>query len=107
MNYPTVVMKEFYEKTKTLAKGDLILDVRTPEEFKEGHVPGSKNIPYDLVGQHLDELKNYQTIYVYCKRGGRARTAVEVLSAMGIKNLVCVVNSGMPEWVDAGFPIEK
>ena len=100
-------MTELKPAFDTLAQGELILDVRTPEEFDEGRVPGSKNIPYDALEPHIDELKQYSKIYVYCRAGRRSVVACQTLSFAGIENLVCVVQSGMPEWEDAHFPIER
>jgi rhodanese-related sulfurtransferase len=84
---------------------EIILDVRTPGEFAEGHVPGSKNIPFDQVMNHFETLKNYKTIYVYCRAGGRAITACQILETMGAKNLMCVDDGGFPDWQDLGFKV--
>ena len=102
----TISIPELHEKFKSLAKNELILDVRTGEEYAEGHVPGAKNISYETVLSHLDELKNYTTVYVYCHSGGRVQTACFQLMNAGLKNLVAVIDGGMPDWQDSGFPVE-
>lgn len=87
-----------------LPSDELILDVRSSEEYAEGHVPGSLNIPYDLIQDHLNELEKYKKIYVYCKIGGRAQKASEALIQLGLSSqIVCVTESGMPDWISLGF----
>lgn len=86
---------------------ELLLDVRTPEEFAEGHVEGAKNISHDEVTFHADELKPYERIYIYCRRGGRAMAAYEALTQMGFKNLICVSKNGMMYWEEKKYPMQK
>jgi rhodanese-related sulfurtransferase len=86
---------------------ELILDVRSPQEFAESHIPKSKNIPYDQVEKHLEELKNFDQIYIHCRLGGRAQIACQQLEQLGLKNIHCVTRSGMDEWTALGFPIER
>ena len=64
--------------------GAVLLDVRTPQEYREGHIPGSKNVPL----QRLDQVKavagNKETaLFVYCYSGSRSRQAVSMLQRMG------------------------
>lgn len=100
-------MQELYKRWGALAADELIVDNRTPEEYEIGHVPGSRNIPFGSEGEHVDELKKYRRVYLYCRSGRRAQTAFTNLSIMGLNNLVCVGHSGMPQWVLSGFPVES
>ncbi len=100
-------MEGIFALYKNLGSDELLLDVRTPEEFQEGHVPGSKNIPYDQVAAHIEELKKYSKIYIHCQLGGRAGRAAMELYHLGLRNLVCAADSGMKAWMLNGFPIEK
>ncbi len=88
-------------------KNELILDVRSREEFAEGHIPGSTNIPHDEIAHKASDLKKYNAVYVHCRLGGRAQAAVAELEKLGVTNLVCIVGSGMPDWVAAGYPVER
>ena len=68
--------------------GAVLLDVRTPQEYREGHIPGSKNVPL----QRLDQVKavagNKETaLFVYCYSGSRSRQAVSMLQRMGYTNV--------------------
>ena len=85
----------------------LILDVRSPEEFNEGHIKGAQNTPHDQVGTIVDELKEFETVYVHCKMGGRAKMASQTLSDAGLENIVCVGDGGMQRWRDMGWDIES
>lgn len=71
--------------TKTAAT---IIDVRTPEEFAEGHYPGALNYPLDEVAQRIDELKELpKPIVTYCKSGNRSGIAVSILKQHGITEI--------------------
>ena len=103
----TLSMEELHAKFSTLTKDDLILDVRTPDEFADGHVPGSRNIMHTEVGMHAAELKKYKNVYVYCLAGGRVQMACHELFQHGLMNLSGVVQGGMPDWQALGYPVEK
>ena len=70
--------------------GYVILDVRTPEEFAEKHIPGAINIPNETIG--TDEITQLadkdQLILVYCRSGIRSKQASEKLAALGYTNIV-------------------
>jgi rhodanese-related sulfurtransferase len=103
----TLSMTELHEAIKGISKNDLILDVRTPQEFAGGHVPTAANIPVDQVMMHAEELKKFGAIYIYCKAGVRAETASEILESMGVANIYCVNYGGFPTWEASGFLTEK
>ncbi len=65
------------------------IDVRTPEEYAEGHVAGAKNIPHDTIAERIAEVTTDKnaTIHVYCKSGRRAEKARETLLELGYKNV--------------------
>ena len=96
-------LKPYFEK---LSPKELVLDVRTDQEFAEGHVPKAKHIPFDLVMNHTADLKKYDQVYVYCRSGGRSYNACVILESLGLKNLTCIDEGGMPDWEDAGYPVE-
>ena len=68
----------------------IILDVRTPEEFSEKHIPGAINIPNETIGtEEVPELPDKgQLILVYCRSGNRSKQASEKLVALGYTNIV-------------------
>ena len=69
-----------------LAKGALIIDVRTPAEFKQGHVKGSTNIPLNSLSGQLKKLqKQNKPILVCCRSGSRSGYAARYLRAEGLE----------------------
>lgn len=107
MSNMLLTLKEFFDKHQRLSKEEVILDVRRPEEFAEGHISGAKNISHEQVLGHVDELKKYKAVYIHCKRGGRAKNAFDALSQAGLTNLVCIHDAGMDSWIENGYPVTK
>lgn len=66
-----------------------IVDVRTPEEFKTGHIKGAVNIPLDKLQERLDEFRQMpKPILAYCRSGARSGMAVGILKQNGIDQAV-------------------
>jgi rhodanese-related sulfurtransferase len=86
----------------------VVLDVRTPEEFAEGHVPGAVNVPHDQVGARLGELQSLKDkdVVLYCRSGRRAGMAAEVLQQAGFTRLQHL-EGDMQGWTAAGRPTAK
>ena len=80
-----------------IEQGAFLVDVRTGEEFAEGHVKGSENIPLDQVPSRLNEFKNKKNIIVFCRSGHRSGEAKIILEQNGFTK---VVNGGSWENVD-------
>ena len=70
------------------AAGAVLLDVRTPQEYREGHIPGSQNVPLQQLDNVEEVTENKDTeLYVYCRSGARSRQAVSLLKHMGYTNV--------------------
>ena len=70
------------------AAGAVLLDVRIPQEYREGHIPGSQNVPLQQLDKVEEVTENKDTIlYVYCRSGARSRQAVSLLKHMGYTNV--------------------
>jgi len=95
------------ELEKRLEKADppLLLDVRTPEEFRTGHIPGAINVPYDQVAGRAGELASPSGVAVYCMKGPRARLGEQALQAAGATD-VLHLEGGLAAWQAAGLPVE-
>ncbi|MBQ4062096.1 MAG: rhodanese-like domain-containing protein [Christensenellaceae bacterium] len=66
----------------------VLLDVRTPQEYMEGHIPGSKNVPLQTIDKVTSVAENKDTaLYVYCHSGARSRQAANYLQHMGYTNV--------------------
>ncbi len=78
------------EFEQEMLKNGILVDVRTAEEFEAGHLENAKNIDW-YNPAFADQFKNYEnedTIYVYCKMGGRSAKAKEKLKLMGYTHVV-------------------
>ena len=70
------------------AAGAVLLDVRSPQEYREGHIPGSQNVPLQQLDKVEEVTENKDTVlYVYCRSGARSRQAVSLLNHMGYTNV--------------------
>lgn len=84
-----------------------VLDVRPPEEFAAGHLPGAINVPINELAKRLKELVKRKEVVAYC-RGPyclMSFDAVELLRAKGYK--ARRLDGGLPEWRSAGLPVES
>lgn len=69
-------------------KNAVLLDVRTKEEYAQGHIPGSKNLPLQEIGNAEAQIKDKNTpIFVYCLSGGRSGQARRQLLKMGYEHV--------------------
>ena len=85
----------------------LVLDVRTSEEYSNGHIPGALNLPHDSLPTRLDELpiSRADEIVVHCRSGRRAKLAEAVLRESGYAN-VRALTGHYQAWQNAGLPTE-
>lgn len=85
-----------------------IIDVRTPEEFASGHVPGARNIPLDDLEANLPGLAALkdQPVVVYCRSGRRAGIALEKLTQEGFSQLKHL-DGDILGWQENDLPMEK
>ena len=99
--------ESYFRDPRNRGTAPLLLDVRTPEEYASGHVPGAVNIPHDQLGSRVNEIEAHrdQEVVVYCERGGRAANAAETLEAAGFIT-IRHLSGDMSAWRDAGLPTE-
>lgn len=74
-----------------------VLDVRTPDEFAAGHIPGAKLVPLQVIESMLSELDKDQKYLVVCRSGNRSTQASGILVENGFKNIYNMTG-GMNEW---------
>ncbi|WP_433554096.1 rhodanese-like domain-containing protein [Micromonospora zamorensis] len=88
--------------------GPRLLDVRTPAEFETSHIPGSYNVPLDLLREHRQELRNHldEDVVLVCRTGARATQAEQTLAGVGLPNLK-VLDGGIMAWQAANAPIRQ
>jgi hydroxyacylglutathione hydrolase len=83
-----------------------LLDVRTPREWDDGHLPGARYAFLGELSQKLKDLDRHQPVVVYCASGYRSSLAASVLQACGFDK-VHNVPGGYTAWTAAGFPAVK
>ena len=88
------------------AKNAVVVDVRTPEEFASGSLPGARNVPVDKFDQKLKDIKKAKPLIVVCATGSRAGKAAAQLRASGYGE-VYVLAGGLAAWREAGLPIRS
>ena len=97
----------FIERVKADTSA-IILDVRQPEEFAEGHLAQAINLDWlnqTVFINGLAKLNKQKTYYVYCRSGRRSQAAAEKLKAEGFQ--VIDLKGGYLHWAEAGMPIVK
>ncbi len=90
------------------ASGDapVVIDVRTPEEYASGHVPGAVNIPFEQVAERISEIQAPHGVALYCMVGPRARKGESALLAAGFAT-VFHLEGGLTAWKKAGLPVGR
>ncbi len=85
---------------QTVAQGTVLIDVRTVEEYNEGHIPGSINIPvetiHDGIAKHVPD-KNTPVV-LYCRSGSRSAVATKALEGVGYTSVENF--GGINKWID-------
>jgi rhodanese-related sulfurtransferase len=84
--------------------GTIILDVRTPGEWVDGHIPDATLIPLEELPNRLSELPADEEIVVICRSGNRSAQARDILLGAGFES-VTSVTGGMNQWSANGFPV--
>jgi len=81
-----------------------LLDVRSPDEYKQGHVAGAKLIPLPELSAKMNQIPKDQVVICICASGSRSGTAARQLSSQGYR--VSNLRGGMSSWVRAGLPVK-
>lgn len=95
-------------EAKTWIDGDdspFILDVRQPDEFRAGHIPGAKVIPLGELGSRQGELPRNRDILCVCRSGARSGVAARQLRDQGLNAIN--LRGGMIAWQGAGYTVKR
>ncbi len=97
-----ITVQEAYQHYQA---GDwFLLDVRTPPEWEEAHVPGATLIPLDELAQRLNEVPRDKPVMVICRSGNRSAVARDMLKDAGFTQVTSIAG-GIRAWMAAGFPV--
>jgi rhodanese-related sulfurtransferase len=84
--------------------GAFMLDVREPDEWAAGHIPGATLIPLGQLSSRIAEVPRDRTVVTVCRSGNRSAQARDILFNAGYE-AVASMTGGMNEWTAAGFPV--
>ncbi len=108
-NYIKLDASGAYDLVKKNTGNDdfVILDVRTPEEYENGHISGAVNVNYNTgdFREKLAAMDKSKTYLVHCKTGSRSLGAVKIMSELEFENIYHMVD-GILGWTNAGYPTE-
>lgn len=98
----------FDEAQEMIKNGVLVIDVRTPAEFAEGHIPGAYNIDIHAL-DFTERIKAFDpeaTYIINCQSGGRSARATSLMHELGFTKAVNLTG-GITAWKAAGLPVER
>ena len=85
-------------------QGAFLLDVRTVEEWNQGHINGAVLIPLDELSSRIDEVPTDQDVLIICRSGNRSGQARDILRAAGLKRTTSI-SGGINEWIAKDLPV--
>jgi rhodanese-related sulfurtransferase len=88
------------------AEPPLVVDVRSPDEFSAGHIPGAVSIPVPLLEKHLAEIKAQKEVVLYCNEGRFTKVAEQTLLKNKLSNLLHL-EGGISAWKASGHEVAK
>ncbi len=96
------------EAKELLAKNSAVflLDVRTPDEYRQGHIQGGVLIPINELERRVNEVPRNRPVLVYCAVGSRSNAAAGLLSGKGFKEIFNM-QDGIMGWYRNGFPVSR
>ena len=99
---------DYYKKLKEEGKDVQLVDVRTPEEYKEGHIKDFININFNGTDFQKDimALDKSKAVFLYCRSGNRSQQTQRVLKKMGFTTVIDL-HGGFEAWKGGGFPVKK
>jgi rhodanese-related sulfurtransferase len=105
---PTVLDANAVADLLSRAAPITIFDVRTPAEFASAHIPGSFNVPLDLLPEHASAISAVvgEPVVLVCRSGARARQAEQSLGTMELPGLH-ILDGGLSAWDAAGLPVNR
>jgi rhodanese-related sulfurtransferase len=105
MSTPTAPEAELADVVAAHHRGATIVDVREPDEFAEGHVPGAISVPLSVLDERLSEIEASDVVYVICRSGNRSLRAAAMLIKAGYQAVS--VAGGTNAWSRSGHPITE
>jgi len=104
---PELISPADYQQVFAQGEQDyFLLDVRTAQEFNDGHIDGAYNISHEQLARRLDELPTDMPIVLYCRSGNRSSVARDVLREAGYTNFHDI-QGGVNSWTAQGYTLVR
>jgi rhodanese-related sulfurtransferase len=101
---PTITLDEAREKLGGTPP-PIVLDVRTPQEFRSGHIRGARSVPLPDLPATIEALPHDRELVCVCASGSRSRRATSMLTRAGL--YAVNLRGGMGAWTRAGLPVQR
>ncbi|MDW8395367.1 MAG: rhodanese-like domain-containing protein [Anaerolineae bacterium] len=101
----TLSPKQYHEMFKASDRPHVLIDVRSREEFKGGHIPGAVNIDVQEIDRRLSEIPRDKPVVLYCRSGSRSAIAASILKRAGFAEVYDL--GGIGDWQAAGYPVVR
>ena len=100
-----MTVPELHERWAADADGPQILDVRERAEWDAGRIPGSVHMPYHDIDALPDGIDAARPVAAICGSGQRSAVAASLLKRFGVRDVIHVVDGGVPQWRREGWPV--
>jgi hydroxyacylglutathione hydrolase len=100
-------LEELHDRWNGGSNGLQLLDVRERSEWDRGHIPGSIHTAYHDIHELPGEVDGERPVAAICASGQRAAIAASLLKRFGVREVIHVVDGGVPRWEKEGWPIER
>jgi rhodanese-related sulfurtransferase len=97
--------REYTERFQAAKTPHQLIDVRTPEEFAEGHIPGAVNISLQSLSSRIDKIARDRAVILYCRSGNRSGMALTALRQAGYTEVYNL--GGIGSWQAAGYEVKR
>ena len=102
-----LTVPELHERWADGGDGMQLLDVREQAEWDAGHIPGSVFRPYHAIRALPEEVDPAGSVAVVCASGQRSAVGASLLQRFGVRDVIHVVDGGVPRWQREGWPVER
>jgi hydroxyacylglutathione hydrolase len=102
-----LTVPELHERWADDGDGMQLLDVREQAEWDAGHIPGSVHRPYHAIRALPEEVDPAASVAVVCASGQRSAVGASLLQRFGVRDVIHVVDGGVPRWQREGWPVER
>jgi rhodanese-related sulfurtransferase len=102
---PLAIAAEDVQRYREAGEAVVVIDLRPPEAFRAGHLPGARSVPLGELRRREVDVPRAGRVVLYAGTPEEATAAYQALRAMGYRN-VMVLAGGLPAWKRLGFPLE-